>query len=83
MLCRCLGLYYPHYPFEQEFTHTVLSSGDVRSHARGGEFYLLSQFAQVWRQLQAGGLFLPDLVEFYWWLHTALGKSTLSSPCSK
>ena len=36
--------------------------------------YLLARFAQEWPQLQAGGLLLPDLVEFYQWLHTALSK---------
>jgi hypothetical protein len=27
-----------------------------------------------WPILQAGGLLLPKLVEFYQWLHTQLGK---------
>ena len=74
MLCRRLQLCYPHFPSESDFTHSVLSSGDIRSHARGGELYLLARFAQEWPRLQAGGLLLPDLVEFYQWLHTALGK---------
>ena len=75
MLRRRLQLYYPHFPSESDFTHSVLSSGDIQSHARGGELYLLARFAQEWPRLQAGGLLLPDLVEFYQWLHTALGEA--------
>ena len=72
--CRSLGLSYPHFPTEQDFVHSVLSSGDTQSHSQGGNFYLLGHFAQEWQWLQAGGLLLPDLVEFYHWLHTALGE---------
>lgn len=75
MFCRSLGLCYPHFPSEKEFTHSVLSSGDIQSHSQGGDLYLLGQFAQEWPWLQAGGQLLPDLVEFYQWLHTALGES--------
>ena len=34
---------------------------------------LLSRFSMEWPRLQAGGLLLPKLVEFYQWLHTQLG----------
>ena len=77
MLCsftRSLELYYPHFPTEQDFIHSVLSSGDICSYTQKGELYLLGRFAQEWPRLQAGGLLLPDLVKFYQWLHTALGK---------
>ena len=74
MFFRSLGPCYPHFPTEQDFIHSVLSSGDIQSHSQGGNFYLLGHFVQEWRWLQAGGLLLPDLVEFYWWLHTALGE---------
>ena len=82
MFCRSLGLCYPHFPTEKEFIHSVLSSSDVQSHSQGGDLYLLGRFAQEWPQLQAGGQLLPDLVEFYQWLHTALGESAISSPYS-
>jgi len=72
--CRRLELRYPHYPSERDFTHSVLSSGDIRNQAQGGDLYLLARFAQEWPRLQAGGMLLPDLVEFYQWLHTALGE---------
>ena len=74
MFCRSLDLCYPQFPTEQDFMHGVLNSGDIQSHSQGGNFYLLGHFAQEWRWLQAGGLLLPDLVEFYWWLHTAHGE---------
>jgi hypothetical protein len=35
---------------------------------------LLSRFSMEWPILQAGGLLLPKLVEFYQWLHTQLGR---------
>ena len=72
---RSLGLCYPHFPTEQEFIHSVLSSGDICT--QKGKLYLLGRFAQKWPQLLAGGLLLPDLVEFYQWLHKALGKPAL------
>ena len=59
------------------YAHSVLSSGDIHSHVQDGDFYLLGKFAQEWPRLQAVGLLLPDLVEFYWWLHTALGEPVL------
>ena len=78
--CRHFGLCYPHFPTEQDFIHSVLTSGDIQSHTQGGDLYLLDRFAQEWPQLQAGGLLLPDLLEFYQWLHTALCEPVLHSP---
>ena len=34
--------------------------------------YVLSKFALVYPRLKAGGALLPDLIEFYWWIHTEL-----------
>ena len=76
MHCRRLEFRYPHYPSERDFTHSVLSSGDIQHQAQGGDLYLLARFAQEWPRLQAGGTLLPDLVEFYQWLHMALGELT-------
>ena len=53
--------------------HCIISYGHLEQHSEGGELRFLSDFAQSWRVLQAGGLLLPDLVEFYQWLHTELG----------
>ena len=73
--CRCLWQWYPHFPTERDFIHIVLNYGDIQRHTQGGDLYLLGRFAQEWPRLQAGGLLLPDLLEFYWWLHTAVGKT--------
>ena len=74
IVCRHLGLFYPYFPSEEEFIHSLKSSEDIQNHSQGGDLFLLGRFAQEWPHLQAGGLLLPDLVEFYHWLHTALGK---------
>lgn len=34
--------------------------------------FVLHHFTQEWRMLQIGGVLLPDLVEFYQWIHTEL-----------
>ncbi len=70
--CRYLGVHYPHFPSEADFVHRIVSYGELEQHSEGGELRGLSEFAQGWRRLQAGGLLLPDLVEFYRWLHTEL-----------
>ena len=70
---RRLELHYPKFPSEEDFTHRLLGSGDLEQHSEGGELMLLSRFSMEWPRLQAGGLLLPKLVEFYQWLHTQLG----------
>ena len=72
LLLRCLELHYPYFPTEKDFTHSVVSSGDISHHSEGEHFRLLSRFALMWPRLQAGGVLLPDLVEFYQWLHSSL-----------
>ena len=57
----------------------VLSSRSIQSYACNGDLYVLGRFVQEWPQLQAGGLLLPDLIEFYQWLHTVLGEPVLHS----
>ena len=69
---RRLEVQYPHFPTEQEFTHSILSVGDLDQHSEGGKLCLLAKFSMEWRRLQRGGMLLPDLVEFYQWLHTNL-----------
>ena len=71
---RRLELHYPQFPSEEDFTHRLLGSGDLQQHSEGGELMLLSRFSMEWPRLQAGGLLLPKLVEFYQWLHTQLGE---------
>ena len=67
-LHRCLELHYPYYPSEKDFTHSILSSSDTTHN----DIVLLSHFSLQWQRLQAGGKLLPDLIEFYQWLHANL-----------
>ena len=67
---RHLEVQYPHFPSEQEFTHCILSAGDLQQHSEGGKLRLLARFAMDWPRLQRGAVLLPDLVELYQWLHT-------------
>ena len=73
--CRNLEVYYPHFPSVADFTHGILSyGGDLEQHSEGDELKVLSIFSQGWKTFQAGCILLPDLVEFYRWLHLNLGK---------
>ena len=69
---RHLEVRYPHFPSEQEFTHCILSAGDLQQHSEGGNLRLLTRFAMDWPRLQIGAVLLPDLVELYQWLHTSI-----------
>ena len=64
---------YPQFPSEEDFIHRLLSPGNLQQHSQGGQFMLLSRLSMEWSRLQAGGLLLPHLIEFYQWLHTNLG----------
>ena len=71
-ISRFLDVQYPQFLSEEDFMHSIISYGDLEQHSEGGELRVLSQFAQSWRILQAGGLLLPDLIELYQWIHTEL-----------
>ena len=64
-----MELHYPHFPSEQEFSHTILNAGDLEQHSEGGKLRFLTRFAMEWPLLKVGGDLLPDLVELYHWLH--------------
>ena len=81
--CRRLEVQYPHFPTEQEFTHSILSVGDLQQHSEGGKLCLLAKFSMEWCRLQCGGMLLPDLVEFYQWLHTNLSHLITYEQASK
>ena len=69
---RTLSEQYPQLPAEKDFTHNLLSSADISLQKQGGELSILTQFVLERPKLQAGEHLLPDLVEFYHWLHTQL-----------
>jgi len=49
----------------------MLASANV-SDVKHNRFYVLSRFALTYPRLKAGGALLPDLIEFYQWIHTKL-----------
>ena len=72
MPCRRLQVHYPHFPSDQELTHCIVSAGDLQQHGEGGKLRLLASFTMEQPHLYRGGVLLPDLVEFYQWLHMDL-----------
>ncbi len=62
-------MHYPIFPSQKDLVHAVLGDGEQLG---GGELGWLSKFAMEQERLQAGGELLPDLVEFYTWIHTNL-----------
>lgn len=68
IVCSQLDAHYPHFPSEQECMRAIVG-GDVDQQSN---LYLLPTFAMYWERLQVGGALLPDLIEFYTWLHKNL-----------
>ena len=66
---RKIELGYPHFPSEDELIHSILSSGDLQEHSKGGTLSLLAKFTMERPLLHKGEGLLPDLVELYQWLH--------------
>jgi len=66
-----LRTHFPHFPTEEEFSRSVLASVNV-SDVTHNQFYVLSKFALTYPRLKAGGALLPDLIEFYQWIHGRL-----------
>ena len=54
-----------------EFFQTMLSSVDIGD-ASKNKLYVLSKFVLEYPRLQAAGALLPDLLQFYQWIHTEL-----------
>ena len=70
-ICRVLDTHFPHFPTEEEFSQSMLASVNL-SDVTKNPHYVLSKFALVYPRLKAGGTLLPDLIEFYQWIHTEL-----------
>lgn len=62
-------MHYPIFPSEKDLIHAILGEGEQQD---GAELQWLSEFAMKQERLQVGGDLLPDLVEFYTWIHTNL-----------
>ena len=62
---------YPSFPTEGALLQSLLSNTTIGDHIANHQ-YFLGQFALLRRQLEIGGNLLPNLVEFYQWLHQEL-----------
>ena len=69
-LYSCLEAHYPHFPMMDEISQTVLSSVEIGD--TNNTLYILSKFVLEYPRLHAAGALLPDLLEFYQWIHTEL-----------
>ena len=68
--CRDLKNVYPFPPTLQDFSHYVQEH--CLSNQERGPHKLLVRFINRYPRLQAGGVLLPSLIEFYQWIHTDL-----------
>lgn len=69
---RALEVSYPyHFINEQDLRHIT------EDHTISERYPVLTHFAKNLTKLQAGGALLPDLIEFYIWIHKDL-KGTVS-----
>ena len=66
---RYLEAQYPNYPTVEDFCQSTLSSADI-GRTPEHHLYILSQLALQLPRLETAGALLPDLIKFYYWLHT-------------
>ena len=84
---RILEAHYPFFPTESALIQSLLSQTDIGDYVSNSE-HILSQYALYRRQLEVGGELLPNLIEFYQWLHQELAyvitrKDAESIPVSR
>ena len=65
-----LEAHYPHFPTLDECFQTMLSSANISD--TKNELFALSKFALEYPRLEAAGALLPELLEFYRWIHIEL-----------
>ena len=78
---RVLDEYYPQCATKKSFLLQILSS--TRLHGPTGSFYVLYQFVLRRPLFNAGGKLLPDLVDFYRWLHDEMAYAVTSDDAQK
>lgn len=84
---RTLEAHYPFFPTEGALVQSLLSQTDIGDYISNTE-HILSQFALYRHKLEIGGELLPNLVEFYQWLHQEMAhvitrKDAESIPVSR
>ena len=67
-----IGLYYPHFPSEMEFTQSLQSLISVCEHSTHSRLQILSKFTMEYPRLKAGAKLLPELIKLYNWIHREL-----------
>ncbi len=65
-----LEVHYPHFPTLDEFFQIMLSSANVSD--TKNQLFVLSKFALEYPRLETAGALLPELLEFYRWIHIEL-----------
>ena len=68
LIYRKLDQCYPHIPTKHDFVKSMNSAREGNSNY----LYVLDRFNFDQKRLRIGGVLLPDLVEFYQWIHTHL-----------
>jgi len=76
MLCvwfysRTLNQQYPHLASENEYMKSLVAAREIHN-LNDEHLFILHRFTLEHDRLQLGGALLPDLVEFYQWIHTHL-----------
>ena len=76
-----LDEYYPQSATKESFLLQLLSS--TRLHDPAGPLYVLYQFVLRRPLFNAGGRLLPDLVDFYRWLHEVMAYAVSPEDAQK
>ena len=66
-----LEQHYPHPVTENDFLKSLVDTTEAND-CNSTHLFVLRQFTFEWKKLQMGEMLLPDLVEFYQWIHTEL-----------
>ena len=68
---RILEQRYPHPATDVDYMKSLVSATEAND-CSYAHLFALHQFTLEQKKLQVGGALLPDLVEFYKWIHTQL-----------
>lgn len=66
-----LGQHYPHPATKNEYIKSLVEATEANN-CNIEHLFVLHRFTLEQKRLQIGGALLPDLMEFYQWIHTQL-----------
>ncbi len=72
---RKLANEYPSFPSVENFLYCTQQNDDISQLFHSGDLYVIATFVVQQKKLQCGGYLLPDLIEFYNWLHSSFSLS--------